>query len=68
MYSTLILLVLSNLFYFILHVANSGSFPKTLTSAEEKKYLDLYKLGDEDAKSKLIQHNLRLVAHIINIC
>ena len=42
-----------------------NSFPKPLTSAEERKYVDMYLSGDENARAKLIEHNLRLVAHII---
>lgn len=54
-----------NLLFFILHVTNSGSFPRPLTAAEEKKYLEQLKNGDEQARNILIEHNLRLVAHII---
>lgn len=42
-----------------------SSFPQPLTPEEEKYYLDLYKGGDVDAKNILIEHNLRLVAHIV---
>ena len=62
---SLIQLALSNFLYFVLHVTNSGSFPKTLTAAEEREYLQAYKNGDMQARAKLIEHNLRLVAHII---
>lgn len=58
-------LTAANLIYLILHVTNSGSFPRPLTAAEEKHYLDLLKAGDKSAKNVLIEHNLRLVAHII---
>lgn len=44
-----------------------GSFPRPLTAREEREYLDLAAQGDEEARSKLIEHNLRLVAHIVNI-
>lgn len=43
----------------------AGSFPKPLSASEERKYLELYAGGDESAKNVLIEHNLRLVAHII---
>lgn len=56
---------LSNVFYYVLHVLNSGSFPKPLSAKEEKECLDLMKQGDEKARAKLIEHNLRLVAHIV---
>ena len=43
----------------------SESYPKKLTDQEEKMYLERYKLhNDETARNKLIEHNLRLVAHI----
>ena len=45
------------------YVSGSAAFPKPL-SAEEKKYLALLAEGDENAKNVLIEHNLRLVAHI----
>lgn len=43
----------------------SGSFPKPLSAADERKYLDLYLNGDINARNVLIEHNLRLVAHIV---
>lgn len=58
-------LTAANLLYLILHITNSGSFPKPLTAAEERHYLELYKAGDLSAKNVLIERNLRLVAHII---
>lgn len=41
------------------------SFPQPLTAEEEKYYLELYQQGNENAKNILIEHNLRLVAHIV---
>lgn len=58
-------LTAANLVYLVLHVTNSGSFPRPLTAVEERHYLDMYKSGDSVAKNVLIEHNLRLVAHII---
>ena len=55
----------ANLLYLVLHVTNSGSFPRPLTAEEERRYLELFKNGDLEAKNVLIEHNLRLVAHII---
>lgn len=55
----------ANLIYLVLHVTNSGSFPRPLSAEEEKRYLILLKNGDENARNVLIEHNLRLVAHII---
>ena len=56
---------ISNLLFFVLHVTGNGSFPQPLTAQEEREYLERWKNGDRDARSKLIEHNLRLVAHII---
>ena len=46
------------------YVGNSNAFPKQLSAEEEKKYLDLFKKGDMNARNILVEHNLRLVAHI----
>jgi len=57
---------ISNIFYMALHVINSGSFPRPLPPEEERRCLERYHLyGDINARNKLIEHNLRLVAHII---
>jgi RNA polymerase sporulation-specific sigma factor len=42
-----------------------GSFPKPLSAAEEREYLERYMAGDLEARGVLIERNLRLVAHII---
>lgn len=65
MYSILITLALANLLYFALHIVNSGSFPRPLSAKEEEECLIKIEEGDNEAKNKLIEHNLRLVAHII---
>lgn len=44
---------------------NIGSFPKPLSAEEERHYLELMAQGDMDARNTLIEHNLRLVAHIV---
>lgn len=43
----------------------SKSYPEVLSPEDEKKYLDLWRNGDENARDTLIEHNLRLVAHIV---
>lgn len=53
------------IFLFILHIAHSESFPKPLKKAEEQHYLELAAKGDINARNILVEHNLRLVAHII---
>lgn len=58
--------VLSNLLFFVLHLGNTNSFPKPLSAKEELSLLESYKEnGDSSAREKLIEHNLRLVAHVI---
>lgn len=54
-----------NLVVFILHVTGVGSFPQPLSAKEEKNCFVLMKNGDTSARNKLIEHNLRLVAHIV---
>lgn len=51
--------------FFILHICGSGSFPKPLSEKQEREYLEKYASGDIEARNKLVEHNLRLVAHII---
>ncbi|MDO4481645.1 MAG: RNA polymerase sporulation sigma factor SigK [Bacillota bacterium] len=48
------------------YVSMGNSFPKPLSEEEEERYLSEYEEnGDIEAKNKLIEHNLRLVAHIV---
>ena len=53
------------IFLFVLHIAHSESFPKPLKKAEAQHYLELAAKGDKNARNILVEHNLRLVAHII---
>lgn len=55
---------LQSSFFLVGYISNNSLFPEPLTSEEEKKYLELLHCGDEDARNILIEHNLRLVAHI----
>ena len=61
----LLLQLAPNLFYFALHVTGAGSFPPPLSAAKERELLEKVQTGDIDARNKLIEHNLRLVAHIV---
>ena len=54
---------LRNLLLLISYI-NNNAFPQPLSEEEEAKYLALFKAGDEEARNILIEHNLRLVAHI----
>ena len=51
--------------FLMLRITGNGSFPKPLTSEEEKEYIDKYIAGDMEARNVLIERNLRLVTHII---
>lgn len=44
---------------------SNNIFPEPLSSLEEQKYIDLMLNGDKEARNILIEHNLRLVAHIV---
>jgi RNA polymerase sporulation-specific sigma factor len=62
---SLLLQILSNFYYLALHVTGAGSFPAPLSSKRETELLEKSRAGDLDARNKLIEHNLRLVAHIV---
>ena len=47
------------------HLSGGGSFPKPLSRSEEAEALAAMAHGDEAARAKLIEHNLRLVAHVV---
>ena len=55
----------AHLFFSILHVMPSSSFPRPLSTAREKELLERCAKGDQEARQQLIEHNLRLVAHIV---
>ena len=46
-------------------ISNAQGFLKPLSREEEREYFEKFKKGDKSAKDKLINHNLRLVAHIV---
>ena len=61
-----LLLMLNGLFVTLrLSGGNGGSFPRPLKAEEERMYLERCAAGDLEARNILIEHNLRLVAHII---
>ena len=58
--------LLSHVMFFALHLMNPGSFPRPLTAEQERDALvRFHEHGDQQARSLLIEHNLRLVAHIV---
>ena len=59
------LLLLMNSLLLMLRIAPGDSFPRPLGRAEEEEYLARWEAGDIEARNKLVEHNLRLVAHII---
>lgn len=65
MFSALLSFVFSNLLYFALYLDSSGSFPKPLSPKQERECFERMANGDQEARNALIEHNLRLVAHIV---
>lgn len=64
MLSPLIYFMMNGLF-FSLSLSGAGSFPRPLKADEERECLERMAQGDMAARNKLIEHNLRLVAHIV---
>ena len=62
---SLIIALLAKMLHPVLGIGSQQNFPPILSPEEEKKYFDEMKKGSEDARQKLILHNLRLVAHIV---
>ncbi len=56
--------MLCSVFHFALHLSGE-SFPKPLSAKEERECFKKIEEGDEGAKNKVIEHNLRLVAHVV---
>ena len=50
--------------FLFLHAQSAGSFPRALSGKEEAELLQKMAEGDDNARKKLIEHNLRLVAHV----
>lgn len=61
---TLITVFIKDLLLFVSYVKNNA-FPQPLNKEDEIKYIKLMQEGDQYARNKLIEHNLRLVAHIV---
>ncbi len=62
---TAFMLLVSSTFLMLRLGTNTGSFPRPLSAEEEKSYVEAWLEGDIEARNKLIEHNLRLVAHIM---
>lgn len=59
-----LLAFLGNSTFILGYISNNSLFPEALSNEEEKKYLKMMQNGDEEARNILIEHNLRLVAHV----
>lgn len=58
--------VSTNILYFMLHLSTNSSFPEPLSAKEEQEaFMKFHNEGDINARNKLVNHNMRLVAHII---
>ncbi len=57
--------LISHVVFLFLHVTGGGTFPRALSAAQEREALERMASGDKSARQKLIEHNLRLVAHIV---
>ncbi len=66
MLSAWLVLMFQTLFFPLRLSGGTGSpFPKALKPEKEQEYLERYASGDMAARDALIEHNLRLVAHIV---
>ena len=62
---SLLMKIASAVYYFALHVKGAGAFPPPLSAEREAELLEKSRNGDNEARNELIEHNLRLVAHIV---
>jgi len=53
-----------NIFFAVGYISKNSLFPEPLSPEEEKVYIEKFENGDKDARSVLIERNLRLVAHV----
>lgn len=60
-----ILFLIGKLTFFTGSIIGNNSYPKPLSAEEESECLDKMKQGDREARNKLINHNMRLVAHVV---
>ena len=65
LFFSLLMKIASAVYYFALHVKGAGSFPPPLSAERAAELLEKSRNGDDDARNELIEHNLRLVAHIV---
>ncbi|MBE5737685.1 MAG: sigma-70 family RNA polymerase sigma factor [Clostridiales bacterium] len=65
MFINAILFLIGKLTFFTGSIIGNNSYPKPLSPEEESECLDKMKKGDREARNKLINHNMRLVAHVV---
>lgn len=65
MFGGLISWLMENMLYFALHMESGTVFPKPLSAQQEAEAFRRMTEGDTSARSELIEHNLRLVAHVV---
>lgn len=63
---TAISFLIKELVLFVSYIKNNA-FPQPLSEEDEMKYLRLMEQNDPEARNILIEHNLRLVAHIVKM-
>ena len=65
MFANILGIICENLLYLALHLSPGSTFPPPLSLDREKECFRNFKNGDLSAKDELVEHNLRLVAHVI---
>lgn len=60
-----IISILKSIYFLASHISGSHSFPQPLSPEEEAYHIKRLVQGSEESKNILIEHNLRLVAHIV---
>ncbi len=57
--------LLAGSLFLMLRISPGGSYPRPLSAEEERRALEAWAAGDIDARNRLVEHNMRLVAHIV---
>ena len=65
MLDLLLTLLSQNFLFFALHFESAAVFPRPLSAKEERVCFERLNAGDRSARDELVEHNLRLVAHIV---
>ena len=65
MFLSMLSFIIGKITFFAGSVIGGSSFPKPLSQEEEAECIRKMKEGDLSARDKLINHNMRLVAHVV---